>query len=101
LLALAFGACSAAIAERGVCAIRANASMKLTSNLNGLRMADYSKKLKKILSANGCRFDKTGKGDHDTWFSPINGRRFTVDDCIKSRHTANEALKQAGIEKQF
>ena len=28
-------------------------------------------------------------------------RYFTVDGRIKSRHTANEILKQAGIGKQF
>jgi hypothetical protein len=99
LVALALA--SGSTANFGVCASRANASVKFISNLNGLRMADYSKKLKKILSASGCRFDKAGKGDHETWYSPINGRRFTVDDCIRSRHTANEALKQAGLEKQF
>jgi hypothetical protein len=64
-------------------------------------MADYSAKLKKLLSEKGCYFEKPGKGDHETWFSPISGKRFTVDNKIKSRHTANEALKQAGLEKEF
>jgi hypothetical protein len=64
-------------------------------------MADYSRRLKEILKENGCRFDKAGKGDHETWYSPISNIRFTVDHCIKSRHTANETLKQAGLPKQF
>ena len=64
-------------------------------------MASYTGKLKKILTSKGCRFDKAGKGDHAIWYSPINGRRFTVDNKIKSRHTANEVLKQAGLEKAF
>lgn len=64
-------------------------------------MADYSGKLKKLLKNAGCYFEKRGKGDHDTWYSPLSERRFTVDDCIKSRHTANEALKQAGLDKAF
>jgi hypothetical protein len=64
-------------------------------------MATYTGKLKKILSAAGCHYDKPGKGDHEIWFSPITGIRFTVDNKIKSRHTANEALKQAGLEKAF
>ena len=47
-------------------------------------MASFSADLKKILS-----------------YSPITGRSFPVDSRIKSRHTANEVLKQAGLEKQF
>ena len=34
-------------------------------------MADYTKKIKTILSANGCHFVRRGKGDHDVWYSPI------------------------------
>lgn len=64
-------------------------------------MADYAPKLKEILRSYGCRFDRQGKGDHEIWFSPISGRRFPVDSKIKSRHTANAVLKQAGIEKHF
>ena len=64
-------------------------------------MATYTGKLKKKLKAAGCYFEKTGKGDHETWYSPISRIRFTVDNKIKSRHTANEVLKQAGLEKEF
>ncbi len=64
-------------------------------------MATYTGKLKKKLIAAGCHYDKKGKGDHETWYSPISGIRFTVDNKIKSRHTANEVLKQAGLEKEF
>jgi hypothetical protein len=50
----------------------------------------------------GCRFDRHGgRGDHDIWYSPITNRKFTVDNKIKSRHTANAVLKQAGIGKKF
>jgi hypothetical protein len=49
----------------------------------------------------GCRFERHGKGDHDIWFSPQTGVRFTVDHKIKSRHTANAILKQAGLPKRF
>lgn len=58
-------------------------------------------KLKKILTEAGCYFERTGKGDHDIWYSPITERRFVVDSAIKSRHTANAVLKQAGLPKQF
>jgi hypothetical protein len=58
-------------------------------------------KLKKILAEAGCRFERTGKGDHDIWDSPITQKRFVVDSAIKSRYTANAVLKQAGLPKQF
>ena len=58
-------------------------------------------KLKKIRMESGCYFERPGKGDHDIWYSPITQRRFVVDSAIKSRHTANTVLKQAGLPKQF
>ena len=64
-------------------------------------MADYSPEVKKILRENDCHFDRTGKGDHEIWFSPITKRKFPVDHKILSRHTANAVLKQAGIPKAF
>lgn len=64
-------------------------------------MAGFTGDLKKILRAAGCYYEKPGKGDHETWYSPINQQRFTVDADIKSRHTANQVLKQAGLPKQF
>ena len=47
----------------------------------------------------GCQFVRSGKGDRDVWYSPISQRRFVVDQAIKSRHTANAVLKQAGLQK--
>jgi hypothetical protein len=64
-------------------------------------VADFSPALKKLLRANGCRCERQGKGDHEIWFSPKTGKRFPVDSKIRSRHTANGVLKQAGLEKQF
>ncbi|PUE08684.1 hypothetical protein B9Z51_06960 [Limnohabitans sp. T6-5] len=49
----------------------------------------------------GFCFERAGKGDHNIWFSPITGLRFPVDSKIKSRHTANAVLKQAGLPKHF
>ena len=54
-----------------------------------------------ILKAAGCNFVRHGKGDHDIWYSPISDRRFVVDSAIKSKHTANAVLKQAGLPKGF
>lgn len=64
-------------------------------------MNDFAPELKRLLREAGCQFLRHGRGDHDIWHSPINGRRFTVDSKIKSRHTANGVLKQAGLPKHF
>jgi hypothetical protein len=64
-------------------------------------MATFTPKLKEILRAHGCTFERPGRGDHEIWYSPITERRFPVDHKILSRHTANAVLKQAGIPKQF
>lgn len=64
-------------------------------------MAEYEKKAREILRANGCHFVRPGKGDHEIWFSPITGIHITVDGKIKSRHTANAIMKQSGIEHCF
>jgi hypothetical protein len=42
-----------------------------------------------------------GKGDHEIWLCPKSRRPIVVDNRIKSRHTANGILKQAGLPKQF
>lgn len=64
-------------------------------------MADFSPELKRLLHAAGCRFERQGKGDHEIWSSPTTGVRFPIDSKIKSRHTANAVLKQAGLPKKF
>lgn len=64
-------------------------------------MSDFTPELKRILRAAGCWFVRHGNGDHEIWRSPITARNFPVDGKIKSRHTANGVLKQAGLEKRF
>lgn len=64
-------------------------------------MTDYCPDLKKMLKNAGCYWLRPGKGDHEIWFSPITNRPFTVDSKIKSRHSANGVLKDAGIGKKF
>lgn len=61
----------------------------------------FSKALRKMLKEHGCEFVREGRGDHEIWYSPISDRHFTVDAGLKSRHTANETLKQAGLPKAF
>ena len=58
-------------------------------------------KLKKLLTEAGCYLIRQGKGDHEIWFSPLTQKNFVVDNAIKSRHTANAVLKQAGLSKAF
>ena len=64
-------------------------------------MSGYTRPLKKLLKKAGCCFERQGKGDHEIWYSPKSGTRFPVDSDIKSRRTANEVLKQAGLDKEF
>jgi hypothetical protein len=61
----------------------------------------FTPELKKMFSEVRCYFERSGKGDHEIWYSPITDRRFVVDGTIKSRHTANGVLKQAGLPKAF
>ncbi|AUS99296.1 MULTISPECIES: type II toxin-antitoxin system HicA family toxin [unclassified Nostoc] len=63
--------------------------------------ASFTPELKKVLLKAGCYFERQGKGDHEIWYSPITDRQFVVDGTIKSRHTANGILKQAGLPKAF
>ena len=61
---------------------------------------DFYERLVRIMSDHGCQRVDGGKGSHEKWCSPINRRTVTVPRS-KSRHTANEVLKQLGIGKQF
>lgn len=61
----------------------------------------YTRDVKKLLKEAGCWHVRQGRGDHEVWESPINGKRFTVDGDIKSRHTANGTLQDAGLDKAF
>jgi HicA toxin of bacterial toxin-antitoxin, len=64
-------------------------------------MNDFYPALRKLLLAGGCVLVRKGRGDHEIWSSPAADRPFTVDSKIKSRHTANAVLKQAGLSKAF
>lgn len=64
-------------------------------------MAEYEKAVRAVLTANKCTFVRHGKGGHAIWYSPLNGKYFTVDGKIKSRHTANAIMKQSGISHRF
>jgi HicA toxin of bacterial toxin-antitoxin, len=63
--------------------------------------SNLTPKLVSLLTDAGCSFVRKGKGDHAIWRSPITNKHFPVDATIKSRHTANAVLKQAGLPKAF
>jgi predicted RNA binding protein YcfA (HicA-like mRNA interferase family) len=64
-------------------------------------MADLYRELAAALQRDGCWMVRTGRGSHEIWYSPVAGRHVTVPRSTKSRHTANEVLKQAGLKKAF
>lgn len=64
-------------------------------------MDGFTPELKRLLLACGCTFVRPGRGDHEIWFSPVTRVNFVVDGRIKSRHTANAVLRQAGLPKHF
>lgn len=64
-------------------------------------MDGFTKAVKKVLKEHGCEFYRQGKGDHEVWWNPTSGAKFDVDGNIKSRHTANAVMKQAGIDHHF
>jgi hypothetical protein len=61
---------------------------------------DFAPEVKRILRENYCEFVRSGKGDHSIWKNAT-GHHFPVDGKIKSRHTANGIMKQAGIKHHF
>jgi predicted RNA binding protein YcfA (HicA-like mRNA interferase family) len=61
----------------------------------------YAQAITRMLLEAGCSKMRQGRGAHEVWSSPINGRVFVVDSKILSRHTANAVLKQAGLSKRF
>ncbi len=64
-------------------------------------MADFGPELRRLLRKAGCSKIRDGKGSHEIWTSPRTKRAFPVPRRIRSRHTANAILKQAGLPKAF
>lgn len=64
-------------------------------------MGEIGPELKRILRKAGFRFLRPGKGDHEIWQHPERKITVTVDHGTKSRHTANDILKKAGLPKAF
>jgi predicted RNA binding protein YcfA (HicA-like mRNA interferase family) len=64
-------------------------------------MAELYRDLVRILEANGCYVVRKGKGSHEIWYSPVSNQIVSVPRSTKSRHTANDVLKKAGLPKAF
>jgi hypothetical protein len=64
-------------------------------------MVGFTPELKRLLAEADCYWVRPGKGDHEIWFSPHTNVNFVVDSDIRSRHTANKVLKDAGLPKSF
>lgn len=58
-------------------------------------MGDYTRLVKKILSDNGCKFVRYGKGDHEVWHNPLLNKTFSNDGKIRKRTSANENIQAA------
>ena len=63
-------------------------------------MNDFGKAVRDRLREAGGAFLRRGKGDHDVW-KMTDGEQVVVPVRIKSRHTANGILKDAGLPKAF
>ena len=63
-------------------------------------MNGYYEQVTKILKQHGYARLRQGKGSHETW--ALDGKHgVTVATTMKSRHTANAVLKQAGINEKI
>jgi len=64
-------------------------------------MADYYRDPIALLREAGFEFKRQGRGDHEIWWNPRIKVSVTVDRKLRSRITANEILKEAGLSKSF
>ncbi len=64
-------------------------------------MADFYRAVTRILRKHNCYMRRQAKGDHEYWYSPINGICFPIPSKLNNKHTANGILKQAGINEKL
>jgi predicted RNA binding protein YcfA (HicA-like mRNA interferase family) len=64
-------------------------------------MADYYRDVVRLLRENGYDFKRRGRGDHEIWWNPRTGASVVIDRKLRSRHTANGILKEAGLPKSL
>jgi len=65
------------------------------------RDAKFYAGIEATAACRGLPFRAAGKGITKSGNSPVTQVHFVVDSKIKSRHTANAVLKQAGLPKHF
>ncbi len=61
---------------------------------------DFYDEVVRILTRAGWIKTSGGKGSHEKWID-ADAKRVLIVPRSKSRHTANEVLKQAGLPKAF
>ena len=61
---------------------------------------DFYDEITRILRRAGWTKTLGGKGSHEKWID-ADEKRVVIVPRSKSRHTANEVLKQAGLPKAF
>jgi len=61
---------------------------------------DFYRDFTHLLREAGWTLADGGKGSHEKWRHPVTGKTVIVPRS-KSRHTANEVLRQAGLPKAF
>jgi predicted RNA binding protein YcfA (HicA-like mRNA interferase family) len=64
-------------------------------------MNNLSPAIRQILKKAGFVWFRTGKGDHEIWKHTVNGKRVTVDAKVRTKHSANKILRDAGLPKAF
>jgi hypothetical protein len=64
-------------------------------------MADYYRDLVALLRSAGDEFKRPGRGDHEICWNSNTRITVIVDRKLRSRITANEILKDAGLPKAF
>ena len=64
-------------------------------------MADFYRDVILQLRQSGFEFKRYGRGDHEIWWNPESRVSVTVDRKLRSKVTANEILKEAGLPKAF
>ena len=62
-------------------------------------MAGFQREVKRRLKSAGWRKVRSPRGSHDIWAHPDTGEEVSVPAKIKSRHTANGIVKDAGLPK--
>ena len=61
---------------------------------------NYYNKVVEIIRKKQFEFHRQGKGSHEIWASPVTGIKVSIPRNLRSRHTANRILKDAGCDER-